>query len=177
MANVGVHKMKVAIGILTLIGSWFLAGCDGDPNQTKLQFMPDMADGPTVKAQESYLEPPAHSVAVDAILYPAAVEKAETEMVNPLPNTDENLEHGKKLFNTFCAVCHGEDGKGGGTLGEAYPVARPDITRAEMAQRKDGFFFTKISAGGPIMPAYGHAISPQERWLITQYLRKLQEVK
>lgn len=169
--------MRVATVVFTLLGYLLVAGCDNDSSQTKLQYMPDMADGPTVKAQESYLEPPPHSVAVDAILYPSDPVKAENEMVNPLPSSDETLAQGENLFKTFCAVCHGPGGKGDGSLGEAYPVQAPDITRADLAQKKDGFFFTKISSGGPLMPAYGHAISPQERWLIIHYLRKLQAVK
>ena len=45
--------------------------------------MPDMADTPITKAQESYLNPPEHSVAVNAILYPKTIDVAEKEFRSP----------------------------------------------------------------------------------------------
>ena len=82
---------------------------------------------------------------------------------------------GKRLYNTYCTVCHGADGKGEGTLGAAYPISVPDISRPDLAARKDGFFFVKISKGGAMMPSYGHATSPHERWQIISHLRTLQK--
>lgn len=169
MSKLWIGAMVTAITLVT--------GCDiMNPKTTKLQWMPDMADAPTVKAQEGYLNPPDHSIAVNAILYPESFEIAEQEFKNPYPKNDQNLAKGKELFETYCSVCHGVDGKGQGTLGTSYPVGVPDIARAEIAQRKDGFFFMKISKGGPIMPSYGHATSPNERWLIIHHLRTLQGV-
>lgn len=158
------------------------SACDEGRNVTKLQYMPDMADAPTVKAQEDYIDPPEHSVATNAVLYPASMEVAEREMKLPLYMTHPSrvqgtLAAGKKLFETYCSVCHGVDGKGKGTLGDAYPIVVPDISREDLAARKDGFFFMKISKGGAMMPSYGHATSPHERWQIVSYLRSLQKNK
>ena len=63
--------MKINFKIIALVmGSFIgLTACeDQGRNTTKLQYMPDMADTPTVKAQESFLNPPEHSVARNAIL-------------------------------------------------------------------------------------------------------------
>lgn len=150
-------------------------GCSRtDPNARKLQYMPDMADAPSVKAQESYINPPDNSVPVNGVLYPDTVEAAEADFKNPLPATEDNLAKGQFLFETYCAVCHGKDGHGQGTLGTSYPIGVPNIARADLAQRKDGFFFMKITNGKPMMPKYGHSTDPQERWQIILYLRKLQ---
>jgi len=47
---------KLALTALTLTG---VSACSPHGrNTTKLQYMPDMADNPTVKTQESYLNPP-----------------------------------------------------------------------------------------------------------------------
>ncbi len=164
-----------------LVGSvlFFVACNPQGRNTTKLQYMPDMADAPTVKAQESYIDPPEHAVPVNAVLYPATMEIAERDFRSPFPPSSKNigmvLTEGKELFGTFCAVCHGLNGKGKGTLGSAYPIAVPDISRSDLATRKDGFFFMKISQGGAMMPSYGHAISVEERWKIIAHLRTLQK--
>jgi len=159
------------------LGAGLLVGCDiWDPKTTKLQYMPDMADAPTVKAQEGFINPPDFSVPTTGILYPDSFEVAETEFQNPYPKNDHTLAKGKELFDTYCLVCHGPDGKGQGTLGTSYPMAVPDISRPDLAQRKDGFFFLRITKGGGMMPSYGHATSPNERWLMIHYLRTLQGV-
>ena len=173
--------MKIkGLSFLVLLSAVMLNACSEDRNATKLQYMPDMADAPTVKAQEDYLDPPEHSVSTAAILYPATIEVAEAELKMPAAlahpaKLEANLAAGKRLYNTYCALCHGADGKGEGTLGKEYPISVPDISRADLAARKDGFFFVKISKGGAMMPSYGHSTSPHERWQIISHLRTLQK--
>lgn len=147
----------------------------GDPTQPKVQYVPDMADAPTMKPQENYLEPPQGSVATNAILYPATVEEAEKSLKNPLPNEPQVVALGEKTYNTFCVPCHGAGGKGDGSITDLYPRP-PDITADIYQKRSDGFFFHRITFGANIMPGYGHAIMPHERWATVHYLRKLQGV-
>ena len=45
---------------------------------------------------------------------------------------------GPTLFMTYCAVCHGRDGKGGGPMAKSLKVAPPDLTR--VAARNGGKF-------------------------------------
>ncbi|MBI2601491.1 MAG: cytochrome c [Deltaproteobacteria bacterium] len=155
-----------------------LWNCKGDPSQTKLQYFPDMADTPGIKTQGNYLDPPEGSVARDAILYPATAEEAESVMENPLRGASNQAEHvaqGKHLFETFCgAACHGLDAKGGGAIVDRF-VRPPDLTLDLYKNRKDGFFFHRITFGGAIMPEQGHNTSAVERWQIVLYLRSLQE--
>ena len=174
--------MKVVLAKLIPIvgGMFFLMGCEPHGrNTTKLQYMPDMSDAPTTKAQETYLDPPDHAVATTAILYPDTMEKAEAGFVNPYARRPGGVEavaeQGKIMYETYCSVCHGKDGKGEGYMGSSYPIAVPDISRPDLAARKDGFFFMKISQGGAMMPGYGHAITPDERWQIITHIRKLQK--
>lgn len=167
---------KILAGAVMLL---VVACDDGNRNKTKLQYMPDMADSPKVRTQQSFINPPDHSMPINAIIYPEDWSIADREFRSPyrpgLGNYDEILTQGEHLYNTFCAVCHGEDGAGQGYMGASYPMAVPDITRDELKQRSDGYYFMQISQGGAIMPAYGHAISPLERWQIVAYIRKLQE--
>jgi mono/diheme cytochrome c family protein len=171
--------MKTKIFSLAICFSVFAASaCKDGPNDTKWQYLPDMADAPTVKAQENYLEAPEGSVAINAILYPKTIEESEKLLRNPLARLsgkalDARVDQGKKLFATFCQHCHGQDAKGVGTVTDKF-VPAPDITTGTYKSKKDGFFFHKITFGGPIMPGLGHAISAHERWKIVLYLRQLQ---
>ena len=142
-----------------------------DPTTTKWQYMPDMADNPTVKAQEDYLDPPPHSIARNAVFY---AETAETS--TQTASVARDVAQGKQLYETFCQVCHGAQGKGDGTIDDGFPQP-PDIAQKVYRDRSDGFLFHRITFGTAIMPGYGHALSVAERWQIVYHLRTLQGVK
>ena len=164
----------IGLGLILLS----LTSCKwGDPSKTKLQYMPDMADAPVVKAQREYLDPPVGSVANNAILYPKTPEEAETLLINPFTgrwDEDKHKEKGKQLFGIYCAVCHGQAANGQGNISDKFPPAS-DLTLDLYKNRKDGFFFHRITFGSAIMPSYGHSISPHERWQIILHLRDLQK--
>ncbi len=153
---------------------FLFVGCDR--SVTKLQYMPDMADTPTVKAQRDYLDPPEHALAVDAMIYPETVEESEAVLTNEVAVNNEVLSEGKELYETYCQVCHGADAKGGpNMLGPQAPLP-PDITHPAYASRADGFYFHRITFGKlPLMPGYGHATDRVERWKIVHYVRTLQK--
>lgn len=160
---------------LIVLISLLFAGCHQDPNQTILQYVPDMADAPTIKPQESFLNPPDGSVAMNTLIYPQTIEEMEKHFVMPprIAKDPQVNAKGKVMFETFCAVCHGQDAKGKGTLTPDFPVP-PDLTHQVYQDKKDGFFFYRITFGATLMPSYGYAISPVERWYIISYLRSLQ---
>jgi len=47
----------------------------------------------------------------------------------PLVSEGISLDLGKRDFRTYCASCHGAEGKGDGTLGEFLTLAVPDLTK------------------------------------------------
>ena len=53
----------------------------------------------------------------------------------PLSPTSPSAE---EMFHTYCAVCHGKDGKGGGPAVPALKVAPPDLT--QLAAKNHGKF-------------------------------------
>lgn len=168
---------RYCVGATSLVA---LAACNPlDPETTKIQYMPDMADAPTVKAQENYLDPPVGAMALTVPLYPKTVEDAEKVLkMPPVFASDPQInEKGKVMYDTFCAPCHGADAKGGGSIISAGFPQPPDITHPTYSARGDGFFFYRITFGSAsgVMPSYGHAISVHERWQIVSYLRTLQK--
>lgn len=159
--------------VMPLAIASLLAGCRYDGTDTKMQWAPDMADSPATKAQRSYLDPPEGSVPMRSIFYPKSNTDAETQLSMPeqVARNPQGEAKGKELFDTFCIPCHGADAKGGSIHPAIVP---PDLTHPVYRDHKDGFFFYTITFGHTIMPSYGHAISPDERWYIVRYLRALQ---
>ncbi len=166
--------MMTSIKIVSItIASFLFYSCD--KTKSKIQYMPDMADSPITKAQRSFVEPPMYSVPMNKALYPKTAEEAETLINNPYTCSDEEIKkEGEKIFGTYCMVCHSQDAKGQGSIGESFPLARPDLTAEKYQTRKDGFFFHRISFGVGMMPAYGDKTSIPERWKIICHLRQLQ---
>ena len=168
-----IERLPVVAALM--VATLGVSGCRYDGTGTKMQWAPDMADAPTSKPQKSYLDPPPGSVAMGAIFYPKTPEDAEKLINFPefLAKDPAGEEKGKQLFETFCSVCHGPDAKGGAHVAPA--ILPPDLTLPVYKDRKDGFFFYRITFGTSVMPGYGHAISAHERWFIVKYLRKLQK--
>ena len=50
----------------------------------------------------------------------------------------EIIENGRQLFNQKCAICHGEEGKGDGTLGQQ--LKRPPADLSHLSRRNGGTF-------------------------------------
>ena len=55
----------------------------------------------------------------------------------PITN-DASSSSGKEMFESYCAVCHGKDGKGNGPAASALKVPPPDLT--ELAKKNGGKF-------------------------------------
>lgn len=59
-----------------------------------------------------------------------AVEKVPAPYISPTS--------GREMYLTYCATCHGKDGKGGGPAAAALKAAPPDLTT--LAKRNKGKF-------------------------------------
>jgi hypothetical protein len=93
---------------------------------------------------------------------------------NPLVPSVVHLQHGAALFKINCAPCHGDTGHGSGPVAYQMPVKPPDLTQGQVAERSDGYLAATIRNGGRVMPAYGDAMSSEERWEVVLYMRQLQ---
>lgn len=60
-----------------------------------------------------------------AALAPLAISQVTIKKVPPTPTSPAS---GQEMFQTYCAVCHGKDGKGGGPAVPALKMAPPDLT-------------------------------------------------
>jgi len=74
------------------------------------------------------------------------------------------IDEGRNVYLNNCAVCHGKDGKGGGSMAKFLTIKTPDLT--EIAKRNNGTFdyravYEKID--GSQMPA-AHGDSDMPVW-------------
>jgi mono/diheme cytochrome c family protein len=107
------------------------------------------------------------------LYYPKEAREAAATRKNPVSATPESLRRGAELFAIHCTPCHGSDGKGDGLVAAKF-VPPPDLTSRDLHQaRTDGYWQSYLSVGGAVMPAYGEALSPGERWDVVNYLRTL----
>lgn len=131
----------------------------------------DMFDQVSVKAQEAPALPaPEESVPRNAEVK-LKTRDAAAKLKNPVAPTKESIERGKHKYAISCATCHGDGGKGDGLVGQKY-VGPTDLT-GEYAQGKpDGDLYYTITNGGMVvMPSYGDAVSPEDRWHIVNYIK------
>jgi len=97
-------------------------------------------------------------------------------MVNPIPVNDRDyaIARGRRVYDTYCMVCHGLQGQGNGPVAGRLGYV-PDLTQDMTVQRSDGYLYALIRHGRGIMPRYGDKIrDPRDRWNVVTYVRYLQ---
>lgn len=63
---------------------------------------------------------------------------AQEKAVKHVPVKPTSAASGKEMYDMYCAVCHGKDGKGGGPAAEALKTVPTDLTT--MAKKEGGKF-------------------------------------
>ncbi len=104
---------------------------------------------------------------------PREEREAAAKRPNPIRPTPESVATGQRLFGIYCTPCHGPGGKGDGLVAPKF-IPPPDLTHPSIqTQRTDGYIQHVIGTGGAIMPAYGEALSAEERWHVVNFVRSL----
>ena len=154
-------------------------------SQPYYTYAPDMHYGASFKAQEegSMRQPPQGAIPRGFRPYSIVTMDQAKMHLNPLPRNKENLMEGKKLYNTYCIVCHGKFGEGDGLVASLKDWPRPLYPRPPSLQSdkvrdyKDGQIFHVISMGQNLMPSYAEKLNEEERWQVIHYVRALYRAK
>ena len=160
-----------------------LAGCGATPGKRAYEYMPDMARGPAYKAYApnsitrdglTLQQPVAGTIprGFHPFHYgPGEAEaiRAGRELENPYRASPQTLEEGKELFRTYCAVCHGEQGRGDGPISGKIPPP-PSYVSDRLVQFPPGRIFHVISMGTGKMPSYAAQLTADERWKVVTYV-------
>jgi len=174
-------KSSIKITILALVLVSF-ASCKKD-SRPNYEYMPNMYES---VAYEAYQESDAFANGIEAQL-PAdgtiprgytpfdiantneGYEIAKTSLLNKLDSTQIDQNLGKELFGIYCAICHGNNGKGEGKLYEKGIIpgsyADKDITI--------GSIYHTIYYGKNSMGSYANQLSENERWQVAEYVLTL----
>src|SRR6478672_7041724 len=137
-----------------------LSGCGATSERRAYEYMPDMARGRAYKAYAS------NSITRDGLTLQRPVAgtiprgyqpfhygpgedeaaRAGRELENPYRASPQTLEEGKALFQTYCLVCHGEQGKGDGPISGKIPPP-PSYLSDRLMQFPPGRIFHVITLG------------------------------
>jgi len=161
--------------------------CERNPKMLGFEFLPDMArsipydafaPNPNTPDGKTLQLPPEGSIPRGILPYhygntPEQAVRAGLQLKNPIPLTPVSLARGKKVFETFCLVCHGPEGKGDGPLIPKFPNP-PSFTSRAVKDYPEGRIFHTVTRGFGMMASYASQISPEDRWKLVQYVQTLQ---
>ncbi len=103
---------------------------------------------------------------------------AVNAMRNPVPATAASLARGRRIYDTYCAVCHGAQGAGDGTVAGRLgyvPAINTPVSVGMQIRLSDGYLYAVLRHGRGLMPRYGDRIlDPRDRWNVVNYVRSLQ---
>jgi len=185
---------KIKIFILLLLSAVMASCTRSEGNFPGWEYAPDMyyAKGPeayrmlqsdTGNAYKHMWSPVKNTIARGKLNYyfpynntPEDYERAKKEVTCPesVPNTLENIQEGKRLFDINCIVCHGPLGKSDGTIVKDDKFPPPPAYQADQVKKlEDGGKYFSITYGKNNMGAYGPNLSPEERWKVIHYVNYL----
>lgn len=133
----------------------------------------DMMRGRAVRPQTQMLAPPANTLAVG---HPRILgrDDADKQLTNPVAASKEVVEQGRALFDTYCSVCHGADGRSVGQVGRNFPTIA-NLSTPSVQAYSDGRMYSIIREGGLKMPGYAEALSQRERWALVHFVRTFRQ--
>jgi mono/diheme cytochrome c family protein len=98
---------------------------------------------------------------------------AKETLKSPLDSTAVDLERGKELYDIYCGICHGNNGKGQGTLVKREKILGiPSYDDAGRAINEGSIYHT-IYYGKNAMGSYANQLNEEERWQVVSYVLKL----
>lgn len=158
-----------------------------EPNVDLIQ---DMMEQPALKPQDfmpsdrdkaSSLMPPEGTVPVGYKPYVYHLDPiaAAKNLKNPLGGNmgADVLKIGRTKFDTYCAVCHGYEGKGDGPVAPKMALKPPPLVSEKIIAANDGAIYHIITDGQGVMSSYAYQIVDEnDRWAIVNYVRSLQKL-
>lgn len=97
--------------------------------------------------------------------------------------SEEIFSRGKRLYETYCVMCHGANGNGVGTLStkgnKPFEGAVPSYTSSQGTGLRNlpaGKMYHSIHYGKNAMGSYASQMTPKERWEVVCYIQHFQKL-
>lgn len=177
-----------------VLASLVLVACQ-DKNSPGVEYMPDMYRSPAIEVYVDYEFPdsatsrkaPENSIPRGYRPYPypntdEGYTMAGQNLKNPLKISEKTIKEGQQLYASFCAHCHGAEGKGKGSIKNAIYSAVPSYSDEVLIRRggrkmielNEGHIYHTIMFGLNAMGPHSSLIREQDRWKIVAYVQQLQ---
>ncbi len=108
-----------------------------------------------------------------------------TEFPSQIEISEKTIMRGQRMFDIYCAVCHGYAGEGDGLVSQRAVAlslqAKANWTQAkslydpEVVKQPVGRIYDTITNGRATMGPYATRILPEDRWAIVLYIKALHE--
>jgi mono/diheme cytochrome c family protein len=128
---------------------------------------------PSFRPMEDPLPVPPRSVPVEG----AAFIPDEGSPANPISPDAASMERGKTLYAINCQICHGEKGKGDGSIAEDLERKPADLSSVNVASLSEGEIFLVLTNGVQLgsgrkggMPDLRENLSVNDRWEVVNYV-------
>ncbi len=177
-------KIGVIVGVMML-----LVSCQ-DNSTRNYQYMPNMYEP---VGYETYQEvdflpngsqamlPPANTINRGWLPYGIenTIEGKELARLNLSPldsmSTEANLAKGKEMYNIYCAICHGNNGNGQGTLVKREKILGVPSYDDAARNINVGSTFHVIQYGLNSMGSYASQMNTTEMWQVSEYVMQLKQ--
>lgn len=92
--------------------------------------------------------------------------------------TDAELKEGKRLFDIYCGVCHGEKLDGNGPLYNGgngkFAAAPANFKDGKYLNMAVGQMYAAVKFGKNMMGSYASQLNIKQRWQVIAYIKKVQ---
>lgn len=105
----------------------------------------------------------------------ASVARRAPRVKNPVQATDANLLSGMQIYQTHCAICHGDIvHPDGGLL--LNPPAPQFMRDAPDMPENQNYYIIQHGVRLSGMPAWEHSLSPRKIWQVTTFLSHMDKL-
>ncbi len=173
--------------IATLVTTLLLSSCSRDRSKPNVQYMPDMyvsipydpyGINPIMPEGRAAQTPPDGTIARGKMPFEIpegfdGYDQAKEHLKMPLKLNSENMANGKKMYDIYCAICHGVKGDGKGNLAVSEKIL--GVPAFKDRDINEGSIYHVIYYGRNMMGSHASQLTEKERWQVVQYVQKLRK--
>ncbi|HNP49219.1 MAG TPA: cytochrome c, partial [Bacteroidia bacterium] len=188
---------KILKYMIPVVAIAMTSSCSNDdPKKPGVEYMPNMYRSPSYETYSSNpnfsdsmtaRQPVQGTIArgdaiftdMDRMPYPypntpEGYEQAGVELKNPLEKTVAHMDEGKRLYQNYCLICHGEKGQGDGPVVQRNGPKPPAYNSELLKNLPEGKMFHTTQFGKNMMGSHASQLTASQRWMIIMYVQTMQ---